>query len=194
MWNYPATIKEVRLLFERGLARVGQKAAVAPYEFAVSALTAGVDAGIPGFCRFVIRTTTSTNTKEAIPNGNISIRGKDNKDNLIPSILEWIKRLPKDNVNDKKFRGFVGPIEDCIIRIAKSPEDYEIWQELIFRLTESQRRIDNNIQFREHAKAVPLLKKEWFNRAWPKPSYEVLVAKSIASVGAVSTTKKSWPH
>ena len=45
LWDNPATFGEVRALFQRGLARLGGRAAIAPHEFAVAALARGTDAG-----------------------------------------------------------------------------------------------------------------------------------------------------
>jgi len=42
LWKNPATLGEVEALLQRGLARLGGRAAQAPHEFAVAALAAGV--------------------------------------------------------------------------------------------------------------------------------------------------------
>ena len=52
LWDCPATTTEVRHLLKRGLARLGNRSAHAPHEFAVAALAAGTDAGVAEFVRF----------------------------------------------------------------------------------------------------------------------------------------------
>jgi CRISPR-associated protein Csx17 len=71
LWKNPATLGEVQMLLERGMARLGGRAAQAPHEFAVAALAAGVDAGISEFARYELRHTTSSQVFEAVPREHI---------------------------------------------------------------------------------------------------------------------------
>src|SRR5208283_5542344 len=46
VWERPTNCAELDALLERGLARVGDRAAQAPHEFALAALSAGTDSGV----------------------------------------------------------------------------------------------------------------------------------------------------
>jgi CRISPR-associated protein Csx17 len=73
LWTCPANLAEVSGLLERGLARIGNRAAKSPHEFAIAALAAGVDAGVSAFVRFSLRQTTSSQVFEAIPKSHIDV-------------------------------------------------------------------------------------------------------------------------
>ena len=49
VWDRAAKIDELQALLRRGQSRVGRRAARTPHDFAVSAMTAGTQAGIKGF-------------------------------------------------------------------------------------------------------------------------------------------------
>ena len=190
LWNCPANITEVRMLFERGLTRVGYRAAKSPHEFAVAAMAAGVDSGVGMFVPFTFRRTTSSQVYEAIPRGHIQINESDTSaGHLIESIIPWIDHLPyepKDIKQRGQFKGLRGPIEDAIIGLAERPDNPELWQKLLISLADIQNRIDLNKEFRGKCQAIPLLDSAWFAKAWPSPAPIIQVAQSIASVGAGS--------
>lgn len=201
LWVWPATIQEARSLFQRGLAKCGGRSAKSPHEFAVAALSAGVDAGITEFARFELRQTTSSQVYEAIPRPHIAIGMHDAQrpvmtlprpeSNLLINLIEsgWLDRLPFEprRANQRgKFIGLRGPIETALIRIGELPDDPERWQNLLLRLAAAQTRIDANKDLRDRCRPLPLLAGEWFDRAWPigqRPD-EIEMAAAIASVGA----------
>lgn len=197
LWTFPATLTEVRCLFQRGLAKLGGRAAQAPHEFAVAALYAGVDSGVAEFARFELRQTTSSQVYEAIPKQRIRVglnaAGSDEVTSrsvspLLVHLIEsgWIDRLPFEprKSNQKgRFVGLRGPIESAIVRLAERPEDPEPWQHLMLRLASAQLRIDRNKSLREHCVPIPPLSPDWFSRAWPDPPLEIVAARAIASVG-----------
>ncbi len=80
LWIQPANLVEIRTLLQRGLARIGQRVAQAPHEFAIAALAAGVDTGIETFVRFVLRQTTSSQVYEALPRERIKVREARNRE------------------------------------------------------------------------------------------------------------------
>lgn len=188
LWKHPATVSEVRALFERGLARIGQRAAKAPHEFAVAARAAGVDAGVTEFVRFTLRQTTSSQVYEAVPSGRVEVASADRSDSeLIQPLIPWLDRLPyepRDSKQSGKFKGLRGPIEQGIIRLAERPDGPERWQQLLLTLADTQSRIDRNRNLREPRRALPWLVPEWFQRGWPTPTPEIRVARAIASTGA----------
>jgi len=198
LWTFPATLTEVRSLFQRGLAKLGGRPAQAPHEFAVAAVSAGVDSGVAEFARFELRQTTSSQVYEAIPRPRIRVQsgrnscqtasGEISPSPLLVHLIEsrWMDRLPFEprKSNQKgKFVGLRGPIESAIVQIAERPADAERWQHLLLRLAASQARIDRNKTLRERCLPLPPLSSNWFALAWPEPTPEVLVARAIASIG-----------
>lgn len=200
LWDHPATLSEVHVLLQRGLARLGGRAARAPHEFAVAARAAGVDAGVSEFARYELRQTTSSRVYEAIPRSPVIVgkkgRGlselttsRTDSDLLIELIDSgWIDRLPYEPSDSKqrgKFIGLRGPIESAIVAIGEEPADAKRWQRLLTLLARSQFRIERNKGLRDRCIALPWLSTAWFDRAWPDAiPGEVTVARAIASVGA----------
>ncbi len=190
IWEHPANLTEVRALFERGLARIGQRAATAPHEFALAARAAGVDAGVSRFVRFVLRHTTSSQVYEAIPQERITVSHEPSLESrLLAPLPPWLQRLPyepRDAKQKGKFKGLRGAVERIIIRITERPEQAELWRDLLLLLAETQGQIDRNKELRGRCSALPPLDSRWFDSAWPQPTPEIVLAKAIASVGAGS--------
>jgi CRISPR-associated protein Csx17 len=189
LWQHPASLPEVRSLMERGLARIGQRIAKAPHEFAIAARSAGVDAGVSEFVRFVLRHTTSSQVYEAVPGERIKVGSvRSGESELIEQIISWLDRLPGDNRQKGKFYGLRGPVENAIIRIAEQPDDAERWQRLMLLVAEVQSRIDRNKELRDRCRAVNWLNTKWFGRAWPSPPTEIQIACAMVSI----TTPEKW--
>jgi CRISPR-associated protein Csx17 len=184
LWAHPATLSEVRALLERGLARIGQRAAKAPHEFAVAVRAAGVDAGVAEFARFTLRQTTSGQYYEAIPGEHVQVGSPNSTDSqLIQETIDWLDRLPYEKQRGK-FSGLRGPLEQAIIRIAERADDAERWQHLLLLLAETQGRIDRNKSLRDRCRALGWLAEGWFAAAWPSPPPEIQLARAVASLGA----------
>lgn len=191
LWERPATLVEVRALLERGLARVGNRSAKAPHEFALAARAASVDSGVSEFVRFALRQTTSDRTYEALPQERIRVSSQvgDEYVLLSPLLSEggWFDKLPSEPNSEKrkkKFHGLRGPVERAIIKLTADPDNPERWQELLLVLASTQARIDRNKVLRERCIPLPLLNERWFNKAWPNPPPEIQVARAVASIGA----------
>lgn len=188
LWKQPTSLPELRALLERGLARIGQRTAKAPHEFAIAARSAGVDAGVEEFVRFVLRNTTSSQVYEAVPGERIKVCTTDSTDSeLIQQIIPWLDRLPyepRDSKQKGKFKGLRGPLEQAIIRIAERADDAERWQHLLLLLAEMQGRIDRSKDLRGRCRALAWLSDGWFEAAWPSPPPEIELARAIASLGA----------
>jgi CRISPR-associated protein Csx17 len=184
IWRHPATLPEVRGLLERGLARIGQRAAKAPFEFAIAARSAAVDAGVEEFIRFALRQTTSSNAYEAVPAGRVRVAvPPDSESSLVGQIVPWLDFLPRDA---KKFYGLRGPVEDAIIRLAERPDDPERWQRLWLLQVDVQSRIDRSKNLRQRCRALNWLGTEWFKKGWPSPPVEIRIARAIATIGCRS--------
>jgi CRISPR-associated protein Csx17 len=199
LWEQPATLGEVRVLFQRGLARVGGRAAAAPHEFAVAALAAGADAGVTNFIRFELRQTTSSQVYEALPRQTFAIAKalSSAPDKASPSLLlseflgrRWFDSLPYEPArrdSNKKFSGLRGPLERLILAVAQEPENPETWRDLVLRLVETQARVDRNLKLRKSCRALPWLSPSWLSRLFSvTPPLEVRLAVAFASLGAGS--------
>jgi CRISPR-associated protein Csx17 len=196
IWSQPATLREVKHLFIRGLAKIGGRAASAPHEFAVAALGAGTDAGVSGFARFEIRQTTSAKVYEAVPRGEFQVADKKdgecfaNHSTALMEILgpRWFDRLPSEPTSKrskKKFTGLRGPIERLILAVGQAPDDAQSWQALLLQLAQSQNGVDRNLNLRKACRALPRLGVDWFRKAFPdSSSCEIRIAAALASLGA----------
>jgi CRISPR-associated protein Csx17 len=200
LWEQPATLGEVRVLFQRGLARVGGRAAAAPHEFAVAALAAGADAGVTDFIRFELRQTTSSQVYEALPRQTFAIAQalSSAPDRASPSVLlseflgqRWFDQLPREPArrdSNTKFSGLRGPLERLILTVAQEPGTPETWRNLVLRLVETQTRIDRNHELRKSCRPLPWLSPSWLSRLFSvPPPLDVRLAIAFASLGAGSS-------
>jgi len=101
IWIHPMTIGELRAMLRRGFAQLGNRTAQSPHEFAVAAMSAGVDVGISQFARYELRQTTSSQVYEAIPHPRIEVGREDSGKTIHHSTLlmdlitsGWIDTLP----------------------------------------------------------------------------------------------------
>lgn len=193
IWEIPATFGEVQGLFQRGLAKVGGKAATAPHEFAVAALSAGSESGVTEFARFELRQTTSSQVFEALPRETLKMRAPAQIPDLASKLLSpllgrnWFETLPTEPSGRQsgKFYGLRAPVEERILEIARDPQNPEAWQHLLLLLAETQLKLDRNISTRRsRVRALPLLPKAWLTRCFPELSSELRLAVALASLGA----------
>ncbi len=194
IWCNPATLIELQSILRRGLARFGNRTARGSHEFAVAAMSAGVDAGIEGFARFELRQTTSSQVYEAIPKPRILVSETDScsahASVLLMEVIEsgWLDRLPFEPHDSKqrgKFVGLRGPVEVAIVKIAERAGYPQGWRDLLLLLSRSQARIDRNHNLRKTCLPLSSLSADWFRRAWPESCpAEVLIGKSVASLGS----------
>jgi len=199
IWEQPMTLAEVRVLFQRGLARLGGRAATAPHEFAAAALAAGTDAGITCFARFELRQTTSSQVYEALPRDIFPVRqsasgGQAQPAGLLMQILgkRWFDALPFEPASREsklKFRGLRGPLERLILAVGREPKNPETWRALLLRLAETQAAVDRNIDPRKRRRALPPLSLDWLHRLFPDgPPLPLRIAAALASLGGSTET------
>lgn len=188
IWDNPMNLSELRSLLERGLARIGERAAKSPHEFALAAMSAGVDVGVTSFARFVLRQTTSSQVYEAIPREKVEVnQTSSHESRLIELLIPWLDRLPYEPTDRKqkgKFKGLRGPVEEAVVSLAAYPTDAERWRQLWLLLADTQGKIDHNQNLRGKSRALPWLNDAWFEKAWPVPPAEIQIARAIASIGA----------
>jgi CRISPR-associated protein Csx17 len=183
VWDKPATILELRALLQRGQARVGKRAARAPFDFAAAALTSGVQAGLARFERFGLRQTTSANTYEAISNGGAVVFTGNPLTDATVQIANWVDSLPREKSSTQQslFYGLRAPVERALVRLAQNREA-ERWRELLLAIGQTQRRVDQNQNWRG-SKAISKLPAALFEKAWPDATIaEVAIARAIASL------------
>lgn len=193
LWEQPATLSELTALLQRGLARIGGRAASAPHEFAVAATAAGTDAGITQFMRFELRQTTSSQVYEAVPRQSFNVQSDTQTSQLLIEFLgnKWFDYLPQeptDKNSKTQYHGLRGRLEHLIISVAEDPHAHASWQELWLGLTACQDHIDHNRKLREKCRAIPRLSSQWLSNAFPgTPPPEVRIAAAFASIGAGSS-------
>lgn len=191
VWQTPATLAEICYLFQRGLARLGDKAAAAPHEFAVAALASGTDAGVISFVRFEFRQTTSSQVYEAIPRHLFEIKEDPLSSRLLTGFLgwRWFDFLPFEPANRKsktKYRGLRGRIERLVVGVTQESTP-ETWQKLWLGLVACQIKIDHNRELRKSCRPLPMLPTEWLALAHPEQASYTRVACVFASLGAGSS-------
>lgn len=183
VWDKPATILELKALLQRGQARVGNRAARAPFDFAAAALTSGVQAGLVRFERFSLRQTTSANTYEAIGIGRAAVIPGDLLSAATIQIANWVDSLPRDKSSTQKsvFYGLRAPVERAMVRLAQRQEP-EQWKDLLLAIGQTQRRVDQNQSWRS-SRAISNLPTALFEKAWPDLTVpEVEIARAISSL------------
>jgi len=195
LWQKFASLGEIEWVLRQGRAEIGGRPATAPHEFAVAALDAAVDEGVPTFARFELCQTTSAQVYEALPRERVHVAGGDTAtlrhSRLLLPLIEsgWIERLPwepKRADQRGRFVGLRGPIEAAMIQVSEAPEDPERWRSLLLLLARTQHRIDRNRTLRGRCFPLPLLHHSWFDRSWPQPPTELRIARAIASLGCSS--------
>ena len=197
IWQHPMTFRELRAMLRRGFAQLGNRTAKSPHEFAVAAISAGVDVGITEFARYELRQTTSSQVYEAIPQprievGNTTENEKGHHSSLLMELITsgWVDSLPyepRDSKQRGKFTGLRGLIESGITQVAERPDDPERWRSLLLHLASVQQKVDRNQRLRQkRSKPIPPLSRKWLSRAWePRLPPEVELACAIASLGTM---------
>jgi CRISPR-associated protein Csx17 len=167
-WERPALLMELKDLLQRGLARVGTRAARTPADFATAAMTAGAQAGLTGFHRFQLRQTTSGNTYESIGAGRVEIGDGVKEAEALQKLADWIDRLPRDEASQKtkRFVGLKGPVEKALVRLAEHPHETENWQKLLLTAADVQLRMDRNRGLRQGAPVLKDLDESLWRRGW----------------------------
>ena len=187
VWDKPATILELKALLQRGQARVGKRAARAPFDFAAAALTSQVQAGLTGFERYGLRQTTSANTYEAIDLGRAAVRGESRSLTATTILIaDWVESLPRDKSSAQQsvFHGLRAPVERALTRLAQQRDESERWRDLLLAIGQTQRRVDLSQKWRSSSRAISKLPSSLFEKAWPNLTIpEVQIAKAIAGLG-----------
>jgi CRISPR-associated protein Csx17 len=179
IWEKPATILELKALLRRGQARVGIRAARAPIDFAAAAMTSQVQAGLARFERFALRETTSANTYEAISVGTANVKSSGSLNKAIVQIADWADSLPTDK---SLFVGAKAPIEKALLGILNGAPP-ENWRDLLLQIAQTQRRIDQNKNWRK-SRAISKLNAALFDRGWPEIRQpEIEITSALASLG-----------
>jgi CRISPR-associated protein Csx17 len=182
VWEKPASLADVNALLLRGQARIGNRAARAPFDFSAAAFTAQVQAGLARFERFSLRQTTSANTYEAVAAGTAAIGAPSahSLNRAIVRIANWADSIPSDK---SLFVGLRAPVERALLDLAQEPRQPQNYRKLLTAIGQVQRRIDLNKNWRT-SKPISKLPVALFKHAWPDElSAEIEVARAIASLG-----------
>lgn len=98
LWNNPATLHEIRMLFGEGRSQLGKQPSRTGLDFARAVGTLGVDRGIRSFERYIYLKRRGK-SDVALPAGNIPVKEKPDLDSL-----EEIDRIIREvNVYLRKF-------------------------------------------------------------------------------------------
>ncbi|WP_321473307.1 type I-U CRISPR-associated protein Csx17 [uncultured Paludibaculum sp.] len=196
MWGNPATIIELKDLLQRGLARVGFRAARTPADFAVAALTAGAQSGLLGFSRFVLRRTTTEKYRESIGAGRVEIGEGLDEALALQQIADWADGLPRDEASQKtkRFAGLKGPVERALVALAEHPHEAESWQRLLLVVADVQLRMDRNRGLRTGSPVLEKLDESLWRRGWRAAGSATTPASLPAEVARCIAGLRSGPY
>jgi len=183
LWQRPATLGELRMLFTEGRSQVGRRPSRDGVDFVRAIATLGVDRGISSFQRmgFIER---NGQAYLATPLGRWPVVERPEV-NLIDDIDEWLRRFRRVAL-DAKSPGSLGRalrrIETSILGVCRDATASQ-WQRLIIALGEAERQMIKSPQTTHSNRLSPLphLKPEWLIQS-DDGSPEFRLAASLASI------------
>jgi CRISPR-associated protein Csx17 len=195
LWERPMTVPEVRWLFWRARAEVGDRGATTPAAFGAAVLRRGVDAALTGFARFTLAATTGQ-TFEPRMEGLVVMRGQaagapgsavSRAEGLVAErVLALFDQLPRDEKagNSWRVRGFRAPLEAALVARAAEPTSVGTARALADALVQVLDRVDRNQAARKRNLRWQFLPREWLLALFGdgEPSLEARLAMSVASL------------
>jgi len=151
LWGRPMSVAEVKTLFLRGRAEIGNRGALTPAQFAVAITRRGVDAGITGFARFVLGQTTSAQTFEPRSEGIVDVRAASSdhaRATALQRVIHLVNQLPTDRSKNEPFIGVRGPLEAALIDLVKAGQSAEASRNLLDAVASALDRVDRNAALR----------------------------------------------
>ena len=198
IWNQPTTVPELRSLFLRGRAEIGDKGAVSSAAFAAGIMDRGVDAGVAEFRRFLLLHTTSAQTFESrlatvVPVPKAS--PDDATTRAIRTIVELLDVLPSDRKVGQRWRfsGVRGPLERALVDFAATRpgegRTVQAWA-LVDQVIEALVKVDRNRRFRSHSVRFRLLPGQWATQLLQEdpPDREARLALAVSSMAGTPTS------
>ena len=183
LWEKPATLAELKMLFSEGRSQVGRRPSRSGVDFARAIATLGVDRGISAFQRvgFIER---NGRAYLATPLGRWPVQARPEV-NLIDDIDLWLDRFRSFSVASRTPASFgrcLRNIEAAILGVCKDATATQ-WQRLIIALGEAERQMVKSPKRTKDNRLSPLprLRPDWLKYA-DDGSPEFRLAASLASI------------
>jgi CRISPR-associated protein Csx17 len=191
LWERPMTVPEVRWLFWRARAEVGARGATTPAAFSAAVLRRGTDAGLSGFARFTLASTTGQTFEPrfegvvATPRrGGGAQPGVEGR--VVETVLRVFEQLPRDRKVGKRWRvpGYRAPIERALIARAADPASPGTARALLDAFVQALDRADRSQPVRKRGLRWQLLPCDWLPALFgdEMPSLEARLAMGAASL------------
>jgi CRISPR-associated protein Csx17 len=190
LWERPMTLPELRWLFWRARAEVGPRGATTPAAFGAAVLRRGVDAGLTGFARFRLASTTGQ-TFEPHFEGLVSLVAPapavaQVEGRVAESVLGLFEQLPRDEKVGKRWRirGFRAPIERALVARAAEPANSATARIIADALVRVLDRVDRSQPVRRQGLRWHLLPCAWLLALFgdEEPPLEARLAMAVASL------------
>ncbi|MBL8857026.1 MAG: type I-U CRISPR-associated protein Csx17 [Planctomycetes bacterium] len=179
LWESPATLRELRMLFSEGRAKVGTRDARTGVDFARAIGSLGVDRGINSFARYGFHVRNGL-AYMATPLGRLAVHRRPKIDLLAP-LDAWLVELRRKGMGDKSpasLQRAVRGLESAILDLCSGTNELPL--EVLAELGEVERVLSRS---REPLVApVPALDAAWLSAA-DDGSVEFSLARSLASTG-----------
>jgi CRISPR-associated protein Csx17 len=194
LWDKPASLAEVELLFRQGRATLQGRSVVRPHQMGQALLGRGVQQGIRAFQRHTLVHTTSSNTFEAIPGWKFSVAsGTAEMTHCLAELRPWEERLPRDT--SSIVVGLRRRFEDAVLAVCEQPKEPVRWQNLLVTCSQIDLRLDRNKAYRK-SQPVPPLSPRWlqFLIGDQSTTPEFAFSASVASIMGLQSHggEKTW--
>lgn len=183
LWERPATLSELRMLFSEGRSQVGRRPSRNGVDFARAIATLGVDRGISTFHRtaFIER---NGQAYLATPLGRWPVLARPEV-NLIDDLDPWLDRFRRVALAPRSPAGLsrsLRRIEASILGVCRYASASQ-WQRLVVALGEAEKQMVRSPQTAQSSRLAPLprLRPGWLVQA-DDGSPEFRLACSLASI------------
>jgi CRISPR-associated protein Csx17 len=191
LWERPMTVPEVRWLFWRARAEVGAGGATTPAAFSAAVLRRGTDAGLSGFSRFTLASTTGQTFEPrfegVVATPRLSKAARPGMEGRVAEIvLGFFEQLTRDQKVGERWRvpGYRAPIERALIARAADPTSAVTARALLDAFVQALDRADRSQPVRKRGLRWQLLPCDWLPALVgdEMPSLEARLAMGVASL------------
>ncbi len=183
LWDQPAGIREVRVLFAEGRAEIGRRRATSGVEFARAIASLGVERGISSFVRFGYQERLGQSYL-AVPMGQVAVRGIPHTE-LLRELDPWLDRFRFAADSEKAPR----VAREMLRRIDASVFDFCLYggrsrfAEVLCSLGQTERYLARAVRFRDDKRVAPVsgLSASWAGAAFDR-SVEFELALALTSI------------
>jgi CRISPR-associated protein Csx17 len=197
LWQNPAGLAEVKVLFAEGRAWVGRRPARNGVDFSLAVASLGVDRGIGEFQRFAFYVRNGL-AYFAVPLQRLTVSRNGVVVDLIAACDGWLQRFfpkAKSDTAPGSVRRAARRLENAILAQTSSPQadNPDEVQELLIAIGQAERALASSKKWREEAflQPVPPLPRAWVKAA-DNGTAEFRLAATLASL-QLWAKNNFWP-